>query len=116
LNFLGIGGLQPSTWQAALEDIYISTEKVALDSTKQIIDEARNDENLVVLTDCMASRGHNSEQATVFLMDGGRDKVLYGLSIVRHNIKIKSTNSQTSIYDYEGSSKEMESFGVGKLL
>jgi len=43
---------------------------------KREIEEARLDDELWVIMDCRwASRGYNSEQGTIFVMNGRRDKV-----------------------------------------
>jgi len=117
LNLMGIGGMFPKCWQNASKDLYKSTETVALSSTRRVIEAAQNDDNLCVITDCRwDSRGFNSEHATVFLMDAGTDKILYGISILRYNPNIKRKSTDTAVFDYKGSSKAMEGFGLQIML
>jgi len=77
LTLLGVNPPAETTWQGVSDLVFDSVEKLTMKSMQKAREVARQDNNLWVIIDCRwASRGHNSEQATVLVMDGSQDKVL----------------------------------------
>jgi len=77
LYLLGINPPAKTSWQRASDLVFDSVEKITLKSMQKAQEVAKNDTDLWVIIDCRwASRGYNSEQATVLIIDGKQDKVL----------------------------------------
>jgi len=77
LDLLGVNPPAETAWQGVSDIVFDSVEKITIKSMQNARETARTDNDLWVIIDCRwASRGHNSEQATVLVMDGNQDKVL----------------------------------------
>lgn len=118
LDLVGTNSPTAPVWQRVSDKVFPAVETSALASMQKAIAKAKEEPDLWVILDCRwASRGYNSEHATVFCMDGNTDKVLYTVSILRKIEQIQGrTNTDTAIYDYEGTSRGMEGFGVRTIL
>jgi len=80
LDLLGVNPPAESSWQHVSDLVFDSVEKVTIKSMQKAQEAAHADEDLWVIVDCRwASRGYNSEQATVLVMDGKHDKVISNL-------------------------------------
>jgi len=100
-------------------------------------EESKLDPELWFIMDCRwASRGYNSEHATVYILDGKKDKVLLLLMLVmllgilmrmklkiigffvhkNHLTPIMQIHTKTAFYSYIGSSRGMECCGLRMLL